>query len=419
MTLPTPSIEYFLLCPTLIVFGVAVVGVLAEAFLPRRVRYGAQVTLALGGLVAAFVAVIAVSRSRSGLRPRAVLGAMAIDRPTLYLQGTVLLVAVLAVIFMAERTQAKADSKVAAGVGAAGCGGLGFLYPAGVRGSRQRRRARGGAGRGRADGALPAGDAVRRRHDGVSRIQRPVDDVRCAGSSFAAPVPDVRAGPASPPAVAGSGDEVLPAGCVLVGVLPLRRGVALRRDRHAAADRHPGCAGGARRYLDGAGGRRPAVGRPAVQGGCGAVPLVDSRRLPGRAHPDHRVHGGGHQGRGVRRAAAGGLRRAAATARSVAAGAVGDCDSDHGGGHHHRGEPDRRQAHAGLFVGRPRRFHPHRCDRRQPGGSFGHVVLPGRLQLQHGRCVRHRRPDPQLPTASRTPPCRTGPGSGSAHPLWA
>ena len=54
MTLPTPSIQYFLLCPTLIVFGVAVVGVLAEAFLPRRIRYMGQVTLSLAGLIAAF-----------------------------------------------------------------------------------------------------------------------------------------------------------------------------------------------------------------------------------------------------------------------------------------------------------------------------------------------------------------------------
>ena len=63
MTLPTPSIEYFLLSPMLIVFSVAVVGVLVEAFLPRRIRYVAQVTLSLTGLGAAFVAVIAVSRS--------------------------------------------------------------------------------------------------------------------------------------------------------------------------------------------------------------------------------------------------------------------------------------------------------------------------------------------------------------------
>jgi NADH-quinone oxidoreductase subunit N len=120
MTLPTPSVEYFLLCPMLIVFGVAVAGVLVEAFLPRRIRYGAQVTLALGGLVAAFVAVVAVSRSVPPSGRTGVLGAVAVDRPALFLQGTVLLVAVLAVIFMAERAQASAQSRVAVGAGSSG-----------------------------------------------------------------------------------------------------------------------------------------------------------------------------------------------------------------------------------------------------------------------------------------------------------
>ncbi|MEM6108378.1 NADH-quinone oxidoreductase subunit NuoN [Mycobacterium sp. 050272] len=122
MTLPTPSIEYFLLCPMLIVFGIAVVGVLAEAFLPRNIRYVSQVTLALGGLIAAFAADIAVSRSLPAAGRSAVLGAVAIDRPTLYLQGTVVLVALLAVIFIAERTNVTATAnkvKVAAGVSTA------------------------------------------------------------------------------------------------------------------------------------------------------------------------------------------------------------------------------------------------------------------------------------------------------------
>jgi hypothetical protein len=34
-----PSVEYGLLSPMLIIFGVAVLGVLAEAFLPRGARY--------------------------------------------------------------------------------------------------------------------------------------------------------------------------------------------------------------------------------------------------------------------------------------------------------------------------------------------------------------------------------------------
>jgi len=120
MTLPTPSVEYFLLCPMLIVFGVAVAGVLVEAFLPRRIRYGTQVTLALGGLVAAFIGVVVVSRSVRVSGRSAVLGAVAIDRPTLFLQGTLLLVGVLAVIFVAERTQARTDSKVAVAAGSSG-----------------------------------------------------------------------------------------------------------------------------------------------------------------------------------------------------------------------------------------------------------------------------------------------------------
>ncbi len=132
MTLPTPSIEYFLLCPMLIVFGAAVAGVLAEAFLPRRIRYPAQVIIALGGLIAAFVAVIQVAKSIPTSGRSAVLGAMAIDRPTLFLQGTVLLVAVMAVIFMAERsTSAQAsETKVAAMAGTSGhTGGLDSFTP--------------------------------------------------------------------------------------------------------------------------------------------------------------------------------------------------------------------------------------------------------------------------------------------------
>ena len=104
MTMPTPSVEYALLSPTLIVFGVAVTGVLLEAFLPRRIRYGAQVTLALGGLAAAFVAVILVAKTIPSHGRTAVLQALAVDRPALLLQGTILLVAVLAVIFIAERS---------------------------------------------------------------------------------------------------------------------------------------------------------------------------------------------------------------------------------------------------------------------------------------------------------------------------
>ena len=107
MTLPTPSVEYGLLSPMLIVFAVAVVGVLVEAFLPRAQRYVAQLVLSVGGLVAALVAVVVLARDLHGeVGHTAVLGAVAVDAPALFLQGTILLVGVLGILLIAERQPA-------------------------------------------------------------------------------------------------------------------------------------------------------------------------------------------------------------------------------------------------------------------------------------------------------------------------
>lgn len=101
--MPTPHIEYDLLLPLLIVFGTAVTGVLFEAFVARRARYLVQVLLAVGGLAAAFAAIVAVGRDLPAAGHLTVLGAVAVDRPVLVLQGTILLVGIMAVVFIAER----------------------------------------------------------------------------------------------------------------------------------------------------------------------------------------------------------------------------------------------------------------------------------------------------------------------------
>lgn len=104
MILPTPNVEYGQLSPMLIVFGAAVAGVLVEAFLPRRARYGAQLVLCIGGLVAAFVAVVVLALGLHGSPGHlAVLGAVAVDPPALFLQGTILLIGGLGVLLIAER----------------------------------------------------------------------------------------------------------------------------------------------------------------------------------------------------------------------------------------------------------------------------------------------------------------------------
>ena len=105
----TPTIEYFTLSPILIVLGVAVLGVLVEAFLPRGRRYVVQVVLALAGLVAAFVtALIVFDRLNPGAgTPKrgkvAAMGALAVDGPALFCWMLVLVLALLSVLLFAER----------------------------------------------------------------------------------------------------------------------------------------------------------------------------------------------------------------------------------------------------------------------------------------------------------------------------
>ncbi|GGR22771.1 NADH-quinone oxidoreductase subunit NuoN [Streptomyces netropsis] len=103
--IPAPHIEYAQLAPTLIVLGGAVLGILVEAFLPRRARYHAQLLLSVVGLAAAFAAVVALAAGgHAGEKARiAAMGAVAVDGPALFLQGTILLVSLIAVFTFAER----------------------------------------------------------------------------------------------------------------------------------------------------------------------------------------------------------------------------------------------------------------------------------------------------------------------------
>ncbi|MEW1930838.1 NADH-quinone oxidoreductase subunit NuoN [Rhodococcus sp. NPDC079359] len=98
----TPEVQYGLLAPMLIVFSVAVLGVLVEAFVPLRARRITHVGLALAGLVAALAAILGLA----GTEASAMSGAVAIDGPTLFLQGTIVLVSIPAIALLAERTVA-------------------------------------------------------------------------------------------------------------------------------------------------------------------------------------------------------------------------------------------------------------------------------------------------------------------------
>lgn len=103
--IPAPHIEYAQLAPTLIVVGAAIVGVLVEAFVPRKSRYYVQVFLAVASLAAAFAAVVGLAAGGYGSTKAhiAAMGAIAVDGPALFLQGTILLASIVAVFTFAER----------------------------------------------------------------------------------------------------------------------------------------------------------------------------------------------------------------------------------------------------------------------------------------------------------------------------
>jgi NADH-quinone oxidoreductase subunit N len=104
-----PTIEYGQLWPLFVVFGTACAGVLVEAFLPRRLRYVVQALVAGLGLTAALVGTVLVGAGLDSLGDGeargnlAMEGTLALDGPTVFLWGVVLLFGIGGVLLFAER----------------------------------------------------------------------------------------------------------------------------------------------------------------------------------------------------------------------------------------------------------------------------------------------------------------------------
>ncbi|GAB7005848.1 NADH-quinone oxidoreductase subunit NuoN [Nocardioides sp. AN3] len=107
MPFTNPHLEYGQLWPLLVVFGVACVGILVEAFVPRRSRYLTQVGLTVVGLLVALGGTIGVGVGLDELSGARGLvageGALSIDGPSVYLWGLVLISAIGGVLLFAER----------------------------------------------------------------------------------------------------------------------------------------------------------------------------------------------------------------------------------------------------------------------------------------------------------------------------
>lgn len=102
-----PVVEYAELWPLLVVFGAACLGVAVEAFAPRRVRYPVQLGIALAASVAALVGVVLIGRdlyADGTVQGKIVMmGALAVDGPTLFGWGLLLVVAVAGALLFGER----------------------------------------------------------------------------------------------------------------------------------------------------------------------------------------------------------------------------------------------------------------------------------------------------------------------------
>ncbi|HEY0904576.1 MAG TPA: NADH-quinone oxidoreductase subunit NuoN [Marmoricola sp.] len=109
MKFTAPHIEYDLISPILIVLGVAVLGVLVEAAVPRARRYVVQVALAVVGVLAALGMTFYVlekidpgsDEPKAGFL--AAMDALAIDGPTLFSWVLILVLALLGLLLFAER----------------------------------------------------------------------------------------------------------------------------------------------------------------------------------------------------------------------------------------------------------------------------------------------------------------------------
>jgi len=102
--LEAPEIDYPAVLPVLIVLGAACLGVLFEAFLAKPQRWAAQVTLSLLAVLGAGVALALYLRDAPEQGVVTLAGTVSVDRPGLFLWGTLLALALGAVLLIADRT---------------------------------------------------------------------------------------------------------------------------------------------------------------------------------------------------------------------------------------------------------------------------------------------------------------------------
>jgi NADH-quinone oxidoreductase subunit N len=105
-----PGLAYHAVLPVFIVLGAALLGVLAEALVSREARFPVQLAITGAGLAAAAGDVLALH----GTRMTTASGSIAIDPMGLFLQATILVMAFVSLLLVAERSDDVGGSPIVA-----------------------------------------------------------------------------------------------------------------------------------------------------------------------------------------------------------------------------------------------------------------------------------------------------------------
>ena len=95
-----PTLNYTLLAPILIVLAGALIGVLVEAFAPRRSRTSSQLFITLATLALALASLI---RARNGASTTVAMESVTFDGAGMLLQASILIIAIIAVFLLADQ----------------------------------------------------------------------------------------------------------------------------------------------------------------------------------------------------------------------------------------------------------------------------------------------------------------------------
>jgi NADH-quinone oxidoreductase subunit N len=112
MIFSTPSLEYGALSPMLVILGAAVLAVIIEAFVSARLRPAVQLALAIGAVLLALGQVI---RLRGIETITAANNSVIIDGPVIFMQGTILIFALLGLFLIADFEQFAAQASAIPG----------------------------------------------------------------------------------------------------------------------------------------------------------------------------------------------------------------------------------------------------------------------------------------------------------------